>query len=112
MTNMPEAKLAREAELCYATVAMVTDYDCWHPSHRAVTVADVMSVMRANTDRVQQLLVTLAADLEEHHQACYHGCDRSLEHAIVTSPRHRDPALVEKLAVVAGRIIATWRDGE
>lgn len=112
MTNMPEAKLAREAELCYATIAMVTDYDCWHPSHRAVTVADVMSVMRANTDRVQQLLAALTVNLEAHTVACRNGCDRSLEHAVVTSPEHWDAAMVRRLDVVAGRIISIRRGGE
>jgi 5'-methylthioadenosine phosphorylase len=105
MTNMPEAKLAREAELCYATVAMVTDFDCWHPDHDHVTVADVVKVMHANSANARKLLAhaipRLGADLEP----CVHGCDRALEYAILTAPNARDPAMVAKLDAVAGRVL-------
>ncbi|ONG50067.1 methylthioadenosine phosphorylase [Pseudoroseomonas deserti] len=105
MTNMPEAKLAREAELCYATVAMVTDFDCWHPGHDAVTVDAVVKVMLANADRAKQLVKAVIPMLGKPRGACPAGCDRALEHAIVTAPEKRDPALMAKLDAVAGRVL-------
>ncbi|MDQ1081563.1 S-methyl-5'-thioadenosine phosphorylase [Pseudoroseomonas cervicalis] len=105
MTNMPEAKLAREAELCYATIAMVTDFDCWHPDHDAVTVDAVVKVMHANADRAKALVKTLVPMLGAPRGACPAGCDRALEYAIVTPKELRDPALVAKLDAVAGRVI-------
>lgn len=107
MTNMPEAKLAREAELCYATVAMVTDFDCWHPDHASVTVAEVMKTMGANTASARRLLVAALARFGEAGRPapCPHGCDRALEHAIITAPDVRDGALVAKLDAVAGRVL-------
>jgi 5'-methylthioadenosine phosphorylase len=105
MTNMPEAKLAREAELCYATVAMVTDYDCWHPGHDHVTVDDVVKVLFANADKARALVRTVVPALGAHPAACPRGCDRALEHAIMTAPEVRDPALVAKLSAVAGRVL-------
>jgi 5'-methylthioadenosine phosphorylase len=104
MTNMPEAKLAREAEICYATVAMVTDYDCWHPDHDAVTVADVIKVLAANADKAKRLVARLAADFPREHEPCPVGCDRALDSALITAPEFRDQALLQKLDAVAGRI--------
>ncbi len=105
MTNMPEAKLAREAELCYATVAMVTDYDCWHPGHDHVTVDDVVRVLLDNADRARALVRGVVPLLAEHPETCDRGCDRALEHAIMTAPEARDPALLAKLSAVAGRVL-------
>jgi 5'-methylthioadenosine phosphorylase len=104
MTNMPEAKLAREAEICYATVAMVTDYDCWHPNHDAVTVVDVIKVLAANADKAKRLVARLAADFPREHEPCPVGCDRALDSALITAPEFRDQALLQKLDAVAGRI--------
>jgi 5'-methylthioadenosine phosphorylase len=109
MTNMPEAKLAREAELCYATIAMVTDYDCWHEEHGHVDVQSVLQVMAANRERVQRLLLRLMHDFPREHEPCPIGSDRALEHAIMTAPEKRDAALVEKLDAVAGRLLAPAR---
>ena len=105
MTNMPEAKLAREAELCYATVAMVTDYDCWHPDHDAVTVQDIIKVLMANADKARRLVGRLAQDLPREHEPCPIGSDRALDTALITAPEARDPALLAKLEAVAGRVL-------
>ncbi len=105
MTNMPEAKLAREAELCYASVAMVTDYDSWHPDHGAVDITDIVRVMHGNADKARATIADLAAQLNGPRLPCPEGCDRALEHAIITAPAARDPALVAKLDAVAGRIL-------
>lgn len=105
MTNMPEAKLAREAELCYATVAMVTDYDCWHDDHGAVDVASVLEVMKENTEKAQRLIARLGRIFPREHQPCPIGSDRALEGAIITAPEARDPALAAKLDAVAGRVL-------
>lgn len=105
MTNMPEAKLAREAELCYATVAMVTDYDCWHPDHDAVTVQDIIKVLTANAEKAKRLVARLAKDFPREHEACPIGSDRALDNALITAPEARDPALVAKLDAVAGRVL-------
>jgi 5'-methylthioadenosine phosphorylase len=105
MTNMPEAKLAREAEICYATVAMVTDFDCWHPDHDAVTVDAVVKVLLANADRAKQLVKTVVPLLGQKRGLCPAGCDRALEYALVTAPEKRDPALLAKLDAVAGRVL-------
>lgn len=105
MTNMPEAKLAREAELCYATVAMVTDYDCWHPDHDHVTVDAVIKVLLENADKARALVKAVAPRLKDRTDACHAGCHTSLEAALITGPAHRDPAMVEKLAIVAGRVL-------
>jgi 5'-methylthioadenosine phosphorylase len=105
MTNMPEAKLAREAELCYATVAMVTDYDCWHPDHDHVTVDAVVKVLLENADKARALVKAVAPRLRDRDAACHAGCHTALEAALITGPAHRDPAMVEKLAVVAGRVL-------
>ncbi|HKA71569.1 MAG TPA: S-methyl-5'-thioadenosine phosphorylase [Xanthobacteraceae bacterium] len=105
MTNMPEAKLAREAELCYATVAMVTDFDCWHPDHDAVTVQDIIKVLTANAEKAKRLVARLARDFPREHEPCPIGSDRALDTAIITAPEARDPALVQKLDAVAGRVL-------
>src|SRR6201990_1618035 len=107
MTNMPEAKLAREAELCYATVAMVTDFDCWHPDHDAVTVQDIIKVLTANADKARRLVGRLARDLPREHEPCPIGSDRALDNAMITAPEARDPALMAKLDAVAGRLLGS-----
>jgi 5'-methylthioadenosine phosphorylase len=104
MTNMPEAKLAREAEICYATVAMVTDFDCWHPDHDAVTVQDIIKVLTANAEKGKRLVARLARDFPREHEACPIGSDRALDNAIITAPEARDPTLMAKLDAVAGRL--------
>lgn len=106
MTNMPEAKLAREAELCYATVAMVTDYDCWHEAHDAVTVDAVIRVMTANADNARALIQAVVPILGIPRGPCAAGCDRALETAIVTAPAYRDPALMAKLDAITARVFA------
>jgi len=105
MTNMPEAKLAREAEICYATVAMVTDFDCWHPDHDAVTVQDIIAVLTANAEKAKRLVARLARDFPREHEPCPVGSDRALDTAIITAPEARDPELVKKLDAVAGRVL-------
>ncbi len=105
MTNMPEAKLAREAELCYVTVAMVTDYDSWHPDHDAVDVAEVIATLQGNGTKARDLVVELAKSLTPQKTPCPHGCDRALDMAIMTAPQKRDPALIAKLDAVAGRVL-------
>jgi 5'-methylthioadenosine phosphorylase len=109
MTNMPEAKLAREAEICYATVAMVTDFDCWHPDHDAVTVQDIIKVLNANADRARRLVSRLARDFPRQHEPCPIGSDRALDNAIITAPDARDPALMGRLDAVAGRLLGSVR---
>ncbi len=104
MTNMPEAKLAREAELCYATVAMVTDFDCWHDDHTDVDISDILRVMKENSEKAW-LIARLAADFPKEHEPCPLGSDRALEHAIITAPEQRDPVLVAKLDAIAGRVL-------
>ncbi len=105
MTNMPEAKLAREAELCYATVAMVTDYDCWHPDHDHVTVDAIIGVLLANAEKGRALVKAVAPKLAGRAESCPEGCHTALETAIITAPDARDPAMVEKLGAVAGRVL-------
>ena len=105
MTNMPEAKLAREAELCYATVAMVTDFDCWHPDHGHVTVDQVVKVLFDNADKAKALVKAVVPVLGQPRGPCPAGCDRALDHAIITAPEMRDPALLAKLDAVAGRLL-------
>jgi len=105
MTNMPEAKLAREAELCYATVAMVTDFDCWHPDHDHVSVELVVKVLGHNADAARALVHQAVPALGRPRALCPAGCDRALEHALITAPDQRDPALLAKLDVIAGRVV-------
>jgi 5'-methylthioadenosine phosphorylase len=109
MTNMPEAKLAREAEICYATVAMVTDYDCWHEAHEDVTVEMILGVLTANAATARSLVRHVVPALAGHEGPCTHGCQRALETALITAPEARDPALVAKLDAVAGRALARSR---
>jgi 5'-methylthioadenosine phosphorylase len=105
MTNMPEAKLAREAELCYTTVAMVTDFDSWHPGHGTVDIQAILDVVRANSGNASHLVTEIALSFPPEHEPCPIGSDRALEHAIITAPEKRDPQLVAKLDAVAGRVL-------
>lgn len=106
MTNMPEAKLAREAELCYASVAMVTDYDSWHPKHGEVDVNEIIRVLFGNAEKARGMAALLPERLGgAERETCPHGCDRALDHAILTAPERRDPDLVAKLDAVAGRAL-------
>jgi 5'-methylthioadenosine phosphorylase len=105
MTNMPEAKLAREAEMCYATVAMVTDYDCWHPGHDSVTVDAVIGVLLANAAKARGLVARLAPTLVPPERQCPKGCHAALDHALITAPGARDPELLARLDAVAGRVL-------
>ncbi len=105
MTNMPEAKLAREAEICYATVAMVTDFDSWHPDHGHVSVEAIVRVLLENADRARNLVKAVVPRLGGARSSCPAGCDRALDHALITAPEARDPALLRKLDAVAGRVL-------
>jgi 5'-methylthioadenosine phosphorylase len=105
MTNMPEAKLAREAEICYATVAMVTDFDCWHDDHTDVDITEILRVMGSNSEKAGRLVAHLARNFPREHEPCPIGSDKALEYAIITPPAARDPALVAKLDAVAGRVL-------
>ncbi len=105
MTNMPEAKLAREAEICYATVAMITDYDSWHPDHGEVDIQTIIKVLHENASNAQRLVARIARDMPREHEACPVGSDTALEYAIMTAPEARDPELVAKLDAVAGRVL-------
>jgi 5'-methylthioadenosine phosphorylase len=105
MTNMPEAKLAREAELCYATVAMVTDYDCWHPNHDDVTVDQIIRVLLANADKARSLVRHAAPRIASDAQACECGCRSALQHALLTAPEARDAEMTKKLQAIAGRVL-------
>jgi 5'-methylthioadenosine phosphorylase len=105
MTNMPEAKLAREAELCYATVAMVTDYDAWHPEHDAVDVAAVIKVLGQNAANARATVKAAVPALGGDRAPCPHGCDRALDYAVITAPEARDPAVLARLDAVAGRVL-------
>ncbi len=105
MTGLPEAKLAREAELCYVSVGMVTDFDCWHADHDAVDVGSVLRTLTANAGRAKDLVAAFPAQLDARRAPCPCGCDRALDTAIITAPGHRDPDLVTKLAAVAGRVL-------
>ncbi|MBC7476923.1 MAG: S-methyl-5'-thioadenosine phosphorylase, partial [Pseudorhodobacter sp.] len=104
MTGMPEAKLAREAEMCYASIAMVTDYDCWHQDHDAVDVAQVIATLTANAENARRVVAGLPAVLDRP-DTCPCGCDRALTHALMTAPAQRDPDLLVKLDAVAGRVL-------
>ncbi len=105
MTNMPEASLAREAEICYATVAMVTDYDCWHPAHDAVTVDTIVAVLRANAEKAKALIRRVVPLLAGATGSCRQGCRTALDHALITAPERRDPAMLARLDAVAGRVL-------
>ena len=105
MTNLPEARLAREAELCYASVGMVTDFDCWHPAHDAVTVSAIIQLLLANAAAARTLVAGLADDIIQDPQAAGCSCRHALDHALITAPDARDPALVQRLRSVAGRVL-------
>lgn len=105
MTNMPEAKLAREAEFCYASIAMVTDYDCWHPNHDHVTVEQIIQVLMANADKAKHLVKTLVPRLQGDTCAPDCSCRRALAHALITAPEARDPTMVSRLDAIAGRYL-------
>ena len=105
MTNMPEAKLAREAEICYATVAMVADYDCWHPGREAVTVDMILATLEATAARARSLVRAVVPLLASHSGPCGQGCDRALDNALITAPESRDRALLSRLDAVAGRVL-------
>ena len=105
MTNMPEAKLAREAELCYASVAMITDYDSWHPEHGSVDITSIIATLQGNAGKARDLVGRLPALLGERRDDCPHGCDKALEFAIMTAPDKRDPELIAKLDAIAGRVL-------
>ena len=111
MTNMPEAKLAREAELCYASVAMVTDFDCWHPAHDAVTVDAIIQVLLGNAQTARTLVAGLAGDIGQDPEAPDCPCRHALDHALITSPEARDPLLVERLRAIAGRVLGPKAQG-
>ena len=105
MTNMPEAKLSREAEMCYATVAMVTDYDCWHPNHDHVTVDAIIKVLLDNADKARALVKNVAPRLADRKELCHQGCHEALDNALITAPEARDTVMAEKLSAVAGRVL-------
>ncbi|MTI43606.1 S-methyl-5'-thioadenosine phosphorylase [Roseibium hamelinense] len=105
MTNMPEAKLAREAEICYASIAMITDYDSWHPDHGSVDIKAIVKVLHENASNAQRLVSRLAKDFPKERPACPVGSDTALDHAVLTAPDARDPELVSKLDAVARRIL-------
>lgn len=105
MTNMPEAKLAREAEICYVTMAMVTDYDCWRPGHDDVTVEAIIRVLTSNADKARSLVKTVVPKLGSRTESCAAGCHTALETAIITPPEARDPEMIKKLDAVAGRAL-------
>ncbi|ARU00040.1 S-methyl-5'-thioadenosine phosphorylase [Yoonia vestfoldensis] len=106
MTNMPEAKLAREAEICYASVAMITDYDSWHPDHGAVDITAIIATLQGNGTKARDLIAKLPALLGGDRAPCPHGCDRALDHAIMTAPDKRDPALMAQLEAITARVLA------
>ncbi len=105
MTNLPEARLAREAELCYASVAMITDFDSWHPDHGEVDVTQIIATLTGNAGKARDMLAGLPALLGSDRAACPHGCDRALDNAILTAPDARDPELLARLDAVAGRVL-------
>ncbi len=105
MTSMPEAKLAREAEICYANIGMVTDFDSWHPDHGSVDITSILKVMHANVGNAQNLVKRIAKDIPRQHPPCPIGSDKALEFAIITQRQDRDPSLAHKLDTVAGRVL-------
>ena len=105
MTNMPEAKLAREAELCYVSVAMITDFDSWHPEHGSVDITSIIATLQGNAGKARDLVGRLPALLGQDRDDCPHGCDKALEFAIMTAPDKRDPELIAKLDAIAGRVL-------
>ena len=112
MTNLPEAKLAREAEICYATVAMVTDFDCWHPDHDHVSVDMIVATLLANADKAKALVKAVVPLIAGDAARCPQGCDRALDHALITAPEKRDPKLLKRLDAVAGRVLSPAGKGK
>jgi 5'-methylthioadenosine phosphorylase len=106
MTNCPEAHLAREAELCYASIAMVTDFDCWHPDHDHVTVDSIIATLHSNADKAKSLLKSILPEIKTLSSPCSSGCHRALETAIITSPEARDPLIINKLEAIISRVLA------
>jgi 5'-methylthioadenosine phosphorylase len=107
MTNMPEAKLAREAEICYASVAMVTDYDCWHPDHDHVTVEQIIGVLVANANKGRELVKHVVPQLKADAASTQCSCRSALQFALITAPEARDPVMLDKLSAVAGRMLTS-----
>ena len=107
MTNMPEAKLAREAEICYASVAMVTDYDCWHPDHDHVTVEQIIGVLMANANKGRSLVKQVVPQIKADAAAAQCSCRSALQFALITAPEARDPVMLDKLSAVAGRMLTS-----
>jgi 5'-methylthioadenosine phosphorylase len=105
MTNMPEAKLAREAEICYAPIAMITDFDCWHPDHENVEVSDIIKTLTTNAATAKSLVKLIAAMLPPERDLCNFGCDRALEYAIITDRSKISDAERARLRPIAGRIL-------
>jgi len=105
MTSMPEAKLAREAEICYANIGMVTDFDSWHPHHGSVDINSILKVMHENVEHAQTLVKRIAKDMPRQHPPCPIHSDKALEFAIITRREDRDPSLVHKLDTIAGRVL-------
>ncbi|MEL7183061.1 MAG: S-methyl-5'-thioadenosine phosphorylase, partial [Pseudomonadota bacterium] len=105
MTNMPEAKLAREAELCYQPVAMITDYDSWHPDHGSVQITEIIETLHGNSAKAARMVAALPGQMPDTRGPCPEGCDRALDHAIMTAPDARDPDMVARLSVIAGRVL-------
>ncbi|MDG2321740.1 MAG: S-methyl-5'-thioadenosine phosphorylase [Rhodospirillaceae bacterium] len=106
MTNMPEAKIAREAEMCYATVAMVTDFDCWHPDHDAVTVDQVIKTLLSNADNAKAVIKSVVPKLELRKETCVEGCHTALDNAIITAPEARDAEAVKALGPIMDRVLS------
>ena len=104
MTNMPEAKLAREAEICYASLSMVTDFDCWHPDHDKVEVSDIIRVLTQNSSNAQSLIKELTSNISKEREFCEYGCNTALDNAIITPIDHRDKALETKLDAILRRV--------
>jgi 5'-methylthioadenosine phosphorylase len=105
MTNMPEAKLAREAEMCYASVAMVTDFDCWHPKHDSVSVDSIIQVLLANAEKARSLVKAVAPAIHKDSESNACSCRSSLQFALMTAPEMRDPKMIEKLDAIVGRVL-------
>ena len=104
MTNMPEAKLAREAEICYASLSMVTDFDCWHPDHDKVEVSDIIRVLTQNSTNAQSLIKELTLKIPKERELCEYGCNNALDNAIITPKDHRDKFLETKLDAILNRV--------
>ena len=105
MTNMPEAKLAREAEMCYASVAMITDYDSWHPDHGEVDISAIIATLKANSENARSLVRAVTPILGTTHEDCPHGCDKALQFGMMTAPDKRDPELMQKLEAITARVL-------